>query len=403
VRFIFQALFTLGFVASSQAAVWQVRHEWDADWEDKYAAWVKSEWNVNFFVESDSPAYRGLVLDCADAVYSMRAIFAREHALPFGFRDPSGGGGIISQAMTRFDTLASADQRMRAFLKYLFGVVSTRSLPHDTYPAAINRSAIRAGSLIATDAASHHSWTVNDITPQGVPVLAFASRPARSKMFYRKGFPTMGFVFPNGNTLASNGGFRNFRRLEDLNRPVTEVHGFSDEQYRIRLSRWVRTVQDGISRQNETKAERLQRLVEDACLGARERVTFVSEALEYRRRINGRCMNAAEFDDHSTPGRDARLKENFQELVDAYEDLGSNARNVNSDILKTARAIARQSEDPTGYCPVRFASGQSASLAEITRRMFQGDLSTNPNDDLADRWGEREGGLGSRGRACPRY
>ncbi len=398
-------LFTLSFVCllPAQAAVWEVRHEWDADWENTYSAWVKSDWNVNFFKDAESPAYRGLVLDCADAVYSMRAIFAREHGLPFGVRDPSGGGGIISQAMARFDGVANADQRMRAFLKYLYGVISTRSLPSDTYPAAVNRDAIRAGSLIATDAASHHSWTVNDINAQGVPVLAFASRPARSKLFYRKGFPTMGFMFPNGNTLASNGGFRNFRRIEDLNRPVTEVRGFSDEQYRIRLSKWVKTLQDALAREDETKAQRLERLLEDACLGARERVTFVSEALEYRDEIGGRCMNATEFDDHSTPGRDARLKDNFQEVVEAYEDLGRQARNVEASLLATARALSRGENDPSGYCQVRYASGHSAPLAEIVRRMFDGDLGSNPNDGLEYRWGDRSGGLGSRGRACPQF
>ncbi|MGZ3695577.1 MAG: hypothetical protein ACXWQO_15815, partial [Bdellovibrionota bacterium] len=71
---------------STTAAVWAVRNQWDDSWEAKYQAWVTRSWNVDIFTHPNSP-YVGLLPDCADAVYSMRAIFASENGLPFAVVD----------------------------------------------------------------------------------------------------------------------------------------------------------------------------------------------------------------------------------------------------------------------------------------------------------------------------
>ena len=112
-------------------------------------------------------------------------------------------------------------------------------------------------------------------------------------------------------------------------------------------------------------------------------------------------MNATEFDDHSTPGRDERLKDNFLEIVEAYRAAGG--RGASRDILASAEAVVNGSRDTSGYCMVNVGNGVSLSLATIAQRMLNGDLSSNPNDGHEYRWGQTRGGIGPRGRSCPSY
>ncbi|WP_374030797.1 hypothetical protein [Bdellovibrio bacteriovorus] len=139
---------------AANAAVWTEVNEWSQAYEDRYAEWVRAEWRTDFFSRKSlrngqSNPYYGLRVDCADTVYSMRIIFAYENRLPFVAQDPTAAGKTISNKMSRWDG-QSENQRVRNFLWYIYGVMSTRSLPNDTYPVAINRNTIRSGGLMAT-------------------------------------------------------------------------------------------------------------------------------------------------------------------------------------------------------------------------------------------------------------
>lgn len=138
---------TVAVAPNAQAAVWEPQNSWSPVWEKSYQEWVKTQWTKDFFTKPGP--YQNMVLDCADAVYAMRYIFAANNSLPYAINDPSGGRGTISQSATRFDKLAP-EKRKVAFLKYINGIVSTQSLVRDSYPLATNRDAIHAGVFLRT-------------------------------------------------------------------------------------------------------------------------------------------------------------------------------------------------------------------------------------------------------------
>ena len=95
---------TLIGMSSAQASVWTEYNQWSPEWEQRYAEWVRDNWNINVFASrtlsnGQSNPYYGLHTDCADTVYSMRIIFSYENGLPFVINDPTGTGTISNKTI----------------------------------------------------------------------------------------------------------------------------------------------------------------------------------------------------------------------------------------------------------------------------------------------------------------
>ena len=390
----------IGLSSSAHADVWQTTRSWTPAWEKSYREWVEAEWDRSFFTKPGP--YKDLKLDCADAVYSMRLAFAAENGLPFAMKDPTGGGGIISNSMKRFDEYSSAE-RLRRFTMYIYGLASTSSLPNDTYPAALSRKAINAGSLILTDARNHHSWTIKSLSEHGIPFLLFASRPAHTVLYERNEYPTRDFIFVDGLRPERHAGFRNFRHPEDLLSNVWDVPGASYDQYKLPWSGWSRHVQKALQLSEETATGKLSRLLGDACREAKDRVQIVKNGVRAVRNAGGQCLTQAEYDDHSTPSRDSRMKDAFQKVFSAYKVAVESGERMSSELKAAAESVVKR-RDPNGspYCPIEIGSGIVLPLGEVAARMMKGYLSSNPHDSLDARWGLEEfpGPLASQ---CPEY
>jgi hypothetical protein len=390
--------------SAASAQVWPETRVWDQTAEADYQSWVNRSWTKNFLAQPGW--YQNVKMDCADAVYAMRMIFAAENGLPFTMTDPTGSGRTISNRMTRWDNLA-AGPRKRAFLLYIFGLGSTASLPADSYPVAVNRSAITSGTFLLTDRASHHSWTVKSISRTGIPMLLFASRPARTVFFERFEYPSMGFTFPNGVRPETNAGFRGFRQEQDLHKPVWEVAGFSLEQYQIPARSWRAEMQRRLAVQTETHGEKIHRLLVSACRGAEERITAVNEALAALRKLpaNG-CFGASQYDDLSTPSRDRRLRDSFEEFSQAVQDwtkAGRPALDPKDQAMMDSVLLGDSPQDLSrAYCPIAIGSGRTLALGQIFAAALGQRLSSNPHDPLLVRWGQTAG-PSPRARACPVY
>jgi hypothetical protein len=351
-----------------------------------------------------------LTLDCADTVYSMRIIFSAENGLPFAMKDPTGGSRLITQQMTRFDRESDPGKRVRSFLSFVYGVGSTASLPNDTYPVSPDARGIRPGGLLLTDAASHHSWTIQEITPEGLPRLVYSSRPAKTEILTRLGFPTVGFVFPNGIKEERNAGFRAFRHPEDLAKPVWEIPGYSRGQYEIPEDQWRETIQARLATRHESAESRVVRVLDEVCAGARERVTAVNEGLALLMSLPANaCMTAQQFDDYSTPNRDRRLLGSFVDLEEATHAALASHTPLTTETLQKLVAVGVPGVDPASlpgapqsFCALEISRGQTLTLAEVRSRSKNGLLSSNPHDPLEMRWGSVPG-PSARARRCPVY
>jgi hypothetical protein len=383
---------------TSIAAVWETRNSWNPSWEARYEEWVKNEWRVDIFTSSRSP-YRGLAPDCADTVYSMRAIFAFENGLPFVFVDPSTQRTVISNEIRKFDGVAEGAPRLVRFLAWSYDILSTSSLPNDTYPVAISRDTVRAGGLLLAKE-SKHSYTIKKLNDTGVPVLVYSTQANTGDLKVRS-WPSVGYLFAEG--IKQPSGIRDFRLPEDLLKPVWEVPGYSDEQYQVGANRWVPTMQSKLALRSESAPELMKRLMEDVCQLAQTRVQLVAEAQNKIRAVGDRCFNAAEYDDLSTPSRDGQLKSAFQDLSAGYARVLKKKLKLNREMSEQLANIFAKSganETDIQYCVVKY--GRKISLGELRRRLEANLISSNPNDTLEVRWGEMRG-PSERAERCPVY
>lgn len=419
---------TLHFSSKAQAQVWKDVYQWSPEWEDKYSAWVQQNWAKDFFSRQTLPngqsnPYYGLRMDCADTIYSMRIIFSYESKLPFIAQDPTTEGRTVSNRMTRWNSVSDETERIRDFLEYIYGLMSTTSLPNDTFPVKINRQWVRPGGLIKTTAINHHSWSIKEILPIGVPHLIFNSRVGAYsgyELMDRTSWPNPEWVFETDFTPAGTAGFRYWRLAKDLNKPVWEVENYSEEQYHFQLKNWVNEATARLEVTNETDNQKLHRLLNTACQSAQDRISAISDGIQYLHAMKpGQCMDFDTYDNYSTPNRDQRLFDDFASLRRTYkqvlEDHGQAA--IPADItpqlqkifpyiqMTTAQETDRMKEssiDAQSTCLVQYSPSKKIDLAETKRRLYADLMSNNPMDDLQYRWGEVKG-PSPQALACPSW
>ena len=411
----FLALLFFMTMSVSQAEVWPNLNSWNDQWEQKYVEWVRTEWTADFFsrknLRNGQPnRYYGQRKDCADTVYAMRAIFSAEHNLPFAINDPTGGKALITNQMNRFDKITNPNARIPQFLEYLDQVVSTRSMPQDTYPVAMTRKAVRPGSLILATEVNHHSWTIKDILPIGVPWLVYNSRAGASSGYAlkeRQSWPNPGWIFEGNQTPAGHAGFRDWKPLTHIRQPAWQVPGYSDEQYKVRIKDWRKWAQKRLAVQTETNENMIQRLSRTVCEGLTFRIEAVNEAVEFVRK-NPRCMNYQTYDTYSTPNRDERIYDDLIALRSAYSDIlsASEAQTLNPltqkqmekifpyaqlSVREEAQRMPLQVVDEYSLCGIEYTQGKKMDMSEAKRRLFLGLFSNNPHDEIQFRWGDEKG------------
>lgn len=392
--FIFFMALALGI--SAHAAVWQDEHEWNADWERRYSEWVHSSFNEEVFV---SGRYKGIETDCSDAVYAARVIFAYENKLPFVIRDSTGGGSRVSNKMSRFDGVSDPLQRARRFIAYVGDVTSTKTMASDTYPVAINRRNVKAGTVWSRPSRREnniirrivrgnsgdpgHAETVKTVSETGVLTLIGSTVPKAVRPLHT----TSSMVFM---PVGTETGLRNWMQPDYYNRSRSELPGYSMEQFNSlgsdggsrSLRRWNNDVQRRLALREETHAEAIQRQVDDVCGLVNDRVALIAESEKRRQQLGSSCMDREDYDSYSTPSRDKRIKETLDQLE---QTVGV------SNVAGLQRYL--------GSCPaIRIAPGKSLSLYDFCIGLEAGRVSSNPNHDFDARWG-----LGKDFKMCRKY
>lgn len=399
-----------GFSQAIHADLWQATNEWDMQWEKKFSQWMRSaEVHKKLFTSSQSPYY-GIKADCADASYALRAIFSLENSLPFRVINPSGGRNAynyLSNELDKFDRYGSPQKKLVAFINYLGSQVGTEHLSHhDTTPVEV--SSIAPGMIFTykisrfTGKTIRHSYNIKDVTLTGNFDVIYATQAiakSGADMMYRQEY-----MF--SNTPHGAWGFKRFKwpHLHGvaMNR-YPEDFGYSQEQFSLVESmgtrEFFRYVKKKLQVSEETPEGLLTRSLNTLCTQAKDRVTYVNQALEHMARNGSSCMNYENYDAYSTPARDKALSEAFISLFANrrdVEDMGEE-NEVDSTLWNAIVAIEKGAEysndrDLLNLCSINYRSGKTIHLAELYKRQNAGLISSHPNDTIERRWGETSRG-----------
>lgn len=378
---------------SAQAAVWQDTQSWNSSWEQKYSDWVLNSFDEEIFVTG---SYKGIPTDCADAVYAARIIFAYENKLPFIIKDSTGGSNRLSNKMSRFDSISDSLQRVRKFINYVGDVTSTKSLPNDTYPVAINRTNVKPGTVWSRPRVTRdnflrrviragvqedpgHAEIIKEVSDTGAIYLIGSTVPKAIRQLNT----TSSLVFM---PIETSTGLRNWMLPEYYGRSSSNIPGYSLEQFeeigkgklgRRKLSRWNHHVQDRLALREESQGETVKRQVKNVCNLVHARVEIIAKSEVYRRKLGGACMSESAYDSYSTPSRDKRIKTTLKQVADAADAGGF-----------TAVGKTKKLKEDLQQCPdIEIAPGRKITLYDFAIALLKGDVSSDPNDSFEARWG----------------
>ena len=394
------AIFIFLYISMTNASVWHADNEWNESFEEEYATWIKSDVvHENMFV-SRSSKYYGISADCADAAYSIRAIFSRENSLPFAITNPSGSRGLdkaIKNSTNAFDSERDENKRFIKFINYIGESVGSENLSRlDTYPVKI--SSIRTSGLFTYKIKGRfrksirHVYTIKNIQRTGVFDLIYSTQAIMKEklpMNYRRGKELT-------NAPHDVWGFKRFiwpRFLAKSPSSYPESFGYSTEQFKMATSmkpeKFFRMVKESLETVKETANEVITRSLKTLCLEAKDRVKYVSQGVNYAKKIN-RCMNYSEYDAYSTPARDKALKDSFEILNRNFDRLEDEITDPKLEALTEDifRRTAKNEKDLLSFCAIAISPSIKLDLNQIWRRIKKGKLSSHPNDSLLSRWGE---------------
>ena len=414
------AIIIMTFLTSTLAysAVWQTQNEWSQDWEHQYQNWVQTNWKFDVFSNPNSKYY-GVKTDCADAVYAIRAIFAFENALPFAIQDPTRYTRVpITNEMGRWDRKASELDRVKSFINYLSGIVSTHTMPQNTVPVAINRESLVAGITYVKP--KKHSYIITGWTKVGIPVRMHSTTPyAVRELAKFTAFPQYVPV----DFVKFSDGYRRFKRPNELYKPISTLEGYSIEQYSVSenydadKNKFDEYVKNKTHLEKEAVAQQTNRMLNNLCEAMYHRAESIRQGHDFYLKIQeeGRsCMNANEFDQYSTFSRDKRLVDQFAafkhfvKMADNFSGTRFRNKNLSLDIVSGeafTRYVAK--EQVTNFCHIMYDSTHgervyenSLNLKALANRIDEGLLEQNPNTTEDRRWGHYYGEFQT---SCPTF
>ena len=398
----------------AKAAIWEAQNEWTEAHEQAYSTWVRERFDKDFFHKPEHTTVFGLALDCSDAIYAMRIIYAFENKLPFAINDPTGKRRTLSNEFSKWDGYRETrrhenddgswssykgpeyteEDKVRAFIEYVSDVTSTLNLVNDTYPVALDD--IQAGDMFLLP--RNHAYIVKKVEPTGaMTTLSHSSPRAWRIMAEINDFPAEA---PEDS--KKRDGYRRFKPIDQLRTAPAKVPGASEEQWEVaaRLGgsreAFALATQDALASIKEPMPQKVSRLFASLCDYAVQRVDIVNHGLNYLARMgdnNGRqCMSIGEYGEYSTPGRDKKLEAQFR-ILDAMR---SNPEWNNADFpeKRVVEAIFASENTMTeqevgSFCAVPFdiRGGRNMTLRELYRGLAAGRLVSDPHAPLDYRWG----------------
>jgi len=412
-RLLASSCLVLGLAPVAKADVWTAENQWNSTYEAGFPEWVRSNFDKDTFHKPEDKALFGLALDCSDAIYAMRIIYAYQNKLPFEINDPR-NGRILSNQYKKWDGFRekrrhenddgtwstyegpeyTETDKLRAFIDFVGDITSTINLAEDTYPVALED--VQPGDMFLLP--RNHAYIVKDIDPTGaMTTLSHSSPRAWRVMAEINDFPA---EVPEDK--RKRDGYRRFKPHDYLRKNPLSVPGASTSQWDISAQlggdreAFKLATQTALASIKEPLGARAERLFASLCDYTTQRVDIVNQSLSYLDNMSNntgrQCMTFGEYAEYSTPGRDKKLGGQFKLLraLTRNPDWQNEAFGLKPVIEAIFDPSDAMSEQQIGsYCAIPFdiRGGRQITLREIWRGLDAGRLVADPHAPLDSRWG----------------
>lgn len=399
---------------------------------------------ANPFARTDRPGvfFRA---DCADLPYFLRAYYAWKRGLPFSYISavsPRGSTRDIRYTASgnsiagRRDVLTNSTNGLDLLVNLRNGISSAMYRLHpdmeetDFYPVRIDRKALRAGSVLYDP--NGHLAVVYKVEDDG-RILYIDAHPDNSltrgtygRKFVRAS-PGMGSGFKNWRPARLEGAVKTADGVLVGGRVVfaknAEIPDYSTEQYFGNVARpesdrqwasgafmlegqqadyydFLRAKMGGGSLAYEPVQE-LRNMIRANCEDIKYRAEAVDLAIARGIHLKGQPARLppniygteGEWEDFSSPSRDARLKTSFKELRDQVQRFvewhAANDRRIQYAGFNLLADLLSAYDQEASACTITYVRSNGAPMQlgyeEIRRRMFL--LSFDPYHCIERRWG----------------
>lgn len=389
--------------------------------------------SINACLKSPANPYRGtdratdsFRSDCADLPYTLTAYFAWKNGLPFAYssamRSRAGGGDIRysrdgNVVASRVDLTSSAlsGRTGVSVLNTLIDFVSTamfrtgpdldvdaRGIAPDYYPIAIDKSSLRPGTAfydpsghvaVVYKVAADGRISMMDAHPdQSVTRVTFGEKFGNSRASHGSGFKNFRPLRLVGAARAADGSLTGGRIVALANR---ELPHFSSEQYLAANWRTQKWVIDGAATDFYSYARRkmaaghlkfepvaeMRAMMQGMCSDFQDRVLAVQVGVQsgLADRTNPDRLPAniygtdGDWEEYSTPSRDARLKTAAVELRTSVERLVNLLAQRDPTVVYAGTDLKAD---------LLKAYGEEAAACSISYKNSRGDAVTLGYDDL---------------------
>ncbi|MCB0349908.1 MAG: hypothetical protein KDD38_01920 [Bdellovibrionales bacterium] len=366
---------------SEGAPIWAGQNNWSQAWEQKFSQWLTAEaQDPHFFVKI------GVSVDCADVVYGLRWIFARQNDLKMAVHSHEGiftnesENELWSHLSTDSDW--RRDSRFLSSLDWVMRRTYTKSLLLESYPVEISADAFQAGTMYVNIENGHHAQIIVSTdykNKKNMPLRFLVGTVPRSKNPLK-----LVNYWAGHQSTDQKSGFRKFlwpvkqNGVWSFTRPDQMPH-YSLEQYDPDLMNGSSLTYSGYIYQkikpNLNNLAKIERGLEELVEYIQSRVQIVEDGYQFCvNRPSCRDVASQDYDDWSTPSRDARIADLFVEVT----------TDVNNSNDKKANRLWKKFTENTEV--FRF-EGQPISLAEIYEIWSEKLYSSEPYDLPARRWG----------------